>query len=395
MHPAQGLEFKKIVDRYVGIPLIWGCHAWDEMASLWRKPNPLEVKNILLCKLWGIGNLVMIMPFLESLRRRFPDASLSFLTIESNRSLLEKNPYLDQVYTIRTRGSVSPLFDIVRLVPRLRRQRFDLFLDFEQFLRVTAILGFLSKSHQRIGLATPGQGRAPLFHAKVPYRRDRHMTEVFGDVVRSAGVEVKGLRPLSVPRCEEGAKHASDFIEKEMTGTGPLVAIHPGSGDHFPGRRWPPERFATLADQLVKTRGARIIITGTESESSIVDRVCAAMHHRGVTVAGRFPIESFIELIAQIDLIVSNDTAPVHIASALGTPVVAIYGPNTPELYGPLHRASRSVYNKLPCSPCLSNLSAKTSNCRLPACILGVEVDQVLIECESLLLEPTIRSATL
>ena len=98
-------------------------------------------------------------------------------------------------------------------------------------------------------------------------------------------------------------------------------------------------------------------------------------------------IKAFIELLARVDLLVTNDTAPAHIGSALETPLIAFYGPNTPELYGPLHAKSRIFYNRLPCSPCLTNMNAKTSRCRIPSCILKIKPEEVFQAAEELLFE--------
>ncbi|MEW6746858.1 MAG: glycosyltransferase family 9 protein [Planctomycetota bacterium] len=383
----RGLEFKKFLDRYAGIPLVGLAHALDEAAAIMRPRGPVDVQSILAIKLWGVGNLVMILPYLDALRRRFPRARLSFLTIESNRELLEGHPSVQHVFTMRTQGVLRPLVDLVRLVRSLRRERFDLLLDFEPFLRVSALLGFLGGAKQRIGFRTPGQARAALYTARVPYRSGRHMTDVFGDIVRSAGAEIAGLPLLSVPRGEQAAAKAQSLIDTELRGEGPLVALHPGSGDNFPGRRWPADCFAAVGDALVEKHGARVLVTGAAAERPLTHQVVCTMRRRGVDLAGRLDLRAWIELLARLDLLVSNDTAPVHIAGALGTPLVAVYGPNTPEIYGPLHTASRVAYKHLPCSPCLTNLNAKSSACRLPACILGIEVETVLAAAESLLAE--------
>lgn len=148
------------------------------------------------------------------------------------------------------------------------------------------------------------------------------------------------------------------------------------------------ERFARLAERLTEERGVCCVITGTEDELDLARQMEALCNADVINTTAQLPIMEFIEFLARVDLLVTNDTAPAHIGSALQVPLIAFYGPNTPDLYGPLHGASRVFYNKLPCSPCLTNLNAKTSSCRIPSCIMGIDPDQVFEAAQELLDAP-------
>jgi heptosyltransferase-2 len=216
------------------------------------------------------------------------------------------------------------------------------------------------------------------------------MTSVFGDIVRAAGVCVPEEPRLAVPRDAAAGGRVAARLARELSGSGPLVVLHPGSGDNFPGRRWPAERFAALGAALASETGARLVVTGGDRERALVRdvarRLRAADPHAAVLeLAGELTVIELIELIARAALLVTNDTAPVHIAGALDVAMVALYGPNTPLLYGPVHARGRAIYHALPCSPCLTNMNMKSSSCRLPACVLGIEVDEVLREARRLL----------
>lgn len=363
----------KRMDRYLGIPVLYVLKLLFGLFGFRRSKDGTAVRSILMIKLWGIGNLVMILPLIKAVRTKYPRAELHFLTLQGNRSLLEDSPLLDHLITLDVRGFFRTGSNLIRTAVQLRRIRPDLVLDFEQFLRITPILASLSGAWQTIGFVTPGQARGTLYNVRVPYRKDRHMSLAFGDIVRSAGISTHGLPPQDVPRSPEAAARAEEYIRSLPKTDGPLVALHLGSGDNFPGRRWPVPHFARLAELLAREMDARCVITGTEPEKAL-GRQCR--EDAPVTLhdaIGRFDILTFIEFLARVDLLVTNDTAPAHIGSALRIPLIAFYGPNTPDLYGPLHEESRVFYNRLPCSPCLTNLNAKTSRCRMPACILGIE----------------------
>lgn len=374
----------KLIDRYLGIPLLYLVRGGKALFAR-RRADSVKVEKILMIKLWGIGNLVMILPLIRAVRRQHPHAVIHFLTLAHNAEMLKHVPSLDRVITFEPAGMVSTLLDLLRTTRSLRASKYDLVLDFEQFLKISPLMAGLSQAAQAIGFRTEGQARHLLFNVKVPYRKDRHMSLTFGDIVRSAGISTDGLPPVEVPRSQEASMHAEEIMNLLPEGNGPVVALHVGSGDNFPGRRWPVEQFADLARRLTRELGARCVVTGTASEQDLAKQCISKAGVPLLDATGRLDIMPFIEFLDRVDLLVTNDTAPAHISSALGVPVVAIYGPNTPDLYGPLHMESRVLYHRLPCSPCLTNLNAKTSRCRIPSCILEITTDQVFDAAEDLL----------
>jgi ADP-heptose:LPS heptosyltransferase len=157
----------------------------------------------------------------------------------------------------------------------------------------------------------------------------------------------------------------------------PLVVLHPGSGDNFHGRRWPTRRFGLVARRLCDEAGAVVAVTGSRGEAGLAREVAEAAAREVFELAGRLDLRELVALLARADLLVSNDSGPVHLASALGVPVVGLYGPNTPVLYGPLSAGSVAFHDAPPCSPCITNFNYKTSRCRNPVCIAAIEVEPV------------------
>jgi ADP-heptose:LPS heptosyltransferase len=172
----------------------------------------------------------------------------------------------------------------------------------------------------------------------------------------------------------------------DVNGNGPpIVVIHPGSGDNFPARRWPAAHFADVAGTLHRESGARIIVTGTGPERRLARDFGALCTAPFTDLTGALELPEFVELLARADLLITNDTAPVHISSALRRPLIALYGPNTPDLYGPLNEEARAFYLRFPCSPCITNMNAKTSRCRMPECITQIDPDRVAAAALSML----------
>ncbi len=373
----MNLHLAKYLDRYLGIffcYLLAALHLFREMIS--PHDGAIRVRRVLMVKFWGFGNIVLLLPVFRLIRLRFPNAEIHLLTLRRNLKIIEDNPDLDRVWTVDDSGATRLLFSMLKAITGLRRRKMDLFLDFEQFARTSALFGFLIGAPQRVGLKTPGQGRSLLYTAQVKYTEEQHMSRTFLDIARAAGVRANSYHPMPVPFDDGDVGRV-----KAMLGEWPdrMVAVHVGSGDNFIGRRWPAENFAALADLLIEGHGIVPIFTGTRAEIPLVQEVLSLMRWSSLTrnLSGRMGLTELSALLSRCELLLSNDTGPVHMASGLGRPVLGFYGPNTPVLYGPLSEGSQAFYKDLPCSPCITNINYKTSFCRYPVCIRNITVEEV------------------
>ncbi len=376
----MNLGFAKWIDRWLGRAACAALSAARTLREMVAARDSLvvgEPGRILLVKFWGLGNLVLLLPVFRALRLRYPRARIELLTLRRNRELLEGVEDLDALHLVNDRNLLTVAWSYLDALLRVRSRRPDLVVDFEQFARASALFAFLSGAPQTVGLDTPGQGRGRMFHARVPYDDARHTSGTFLDLARAAGVEQERYEPLPPPVFAADREAAGEVLRG--TAGGPVFVLHPGSGDNFLGRRWAPGNFAALADHLLERHGGTAVLTGTAGEKGLVEEVRGAMARgdRAVNAAGRLGVRGLAALCGRAALVVSNDTAPVHLASALGRPVLGIYGPNTPVLYGPLSPGSVAFYHHTPCSPCLTNFNYKTSLCRMPVCIRSVTVGEV------------------
>jgi ADP-heptose:LPS heptosyltransferase len=364
--PVRALGLAKAVDRGIGALVQWLLLPWRAVRDWTASEEPIaEVREIAVVKFWGIGNAALLLPVLARLRRRYPAARITVVTLAGNEPVYEGAA--DRILAVRVRPLLRGLFDLLGLVWRLRRDRIDIALDMEQFLRTSQVLLFLARVRQVVAFDTPGLSRATLADVRVPYDDERHMAEGFLDLARSVGVtggryEPGGLRAQKTSPVPRGAY--------------PMVVLHPGSGDNFPGRRWPARNYGDLARRL-HDAGARVVVTGGASERDIVDEVIRVSERPLLDCCGTLSLDELVALLAEAELLVSNDTGPVHLASALNKPVLALYGPNTPRLYGPLSAGSRAFYDAPPCSPCITNFNHKTSRCLNPVCIQAIGTDIV------------------
>jgi ADP-heptose:LPS heptosyltransferase len=367
------LQAAKLVDRWLGAFVLRLLRPWRVGRDLLGDSRELPaVREIAVVKFWGVGNAALLLPLLEGLKRRYPAARLTVVTFEANRAVL--SGAADRLLTVRPEHIVSDFF---RALALLRRSPVDIAIDFEQYARASQILLFLSGARQVIAFDMPGQHRAHLADVRVPYDNKRHAAEGFLELARAAGVAERRYRAGGLVPAPETVARVDAWIARHGIGDRPLVVLHPGSGDNFPGRRWPTRRFGLVARRLVDECGAAVAVTGLRGERRLARQVVEAserdLHH----LAGSLSLDELIALISRAELLVSNDTGPVHLASALSVPVVGLYGPNTPRLYGPLSPLSTAFYDAPACSPCITNLNYKTSRCRNPVCIRAIDWEAV------------------
>lgn len=355
-----------------------------------REPAP---RRVLAIKLWGLGNLVMIAPVLDALRRAAPGVEIDFLTLESNRALLSRSGVVDRVVGFEVRSHAALLRSLWAALRALRARRYDLVLDFEQFAKLSAILAYLCGAPRRIGFATDAQRRAALFTTRVAYADGEPMRQIFLRLLQPLGFEPRIRPPRFAIEASERERVAQLLEAGGIRRDGsPLVAIHVGSGPSSTGvplKRWPPESFAELADALARRHGASLVFTGHgEEEGELVRGVRARMQEPALDLCGRLGLGELLALLEGCRFVVSNDTSVMHLAGAVGAPVAALFGPTSPREYGPWRSDDLVFWKGLPCSPCLTNYNQKVSLCRDPACMRAISPAEVLEAIEKRFLAP-------
>lgn len=366
----------RFIDRRLGMPL---CR-WLAVLFGSRPLTPAVTgpERILVMRNFGVGNLVLMMPALSALRARFPGARIDAVTLAANRGFLERTGYFTRIWYLNDASIAGFCTSLASVFFPLRAARYDVFIDFEQFARTSAIVGLLLRIPRRIGFATPGQGREPAFTDCVPYRNDLHMLDGFYSLLGPLGVPAEvGVRPVPIPTTPGEDQAAHRLLEEARISADARVAIvHPGTSANVVLRRWPEGHFARVADYLIE-EGFSVILTGIPAEADIVARVEAQMQQRAFNAVGRLSLGGLLALLRRAALVISNDTGPIHLAAAQGAPVIGLYGPNIPVLYGPRSQNGLSFYLGLPCSPCITNFNEKGSDCQNNICMKLMTADQV------------------
>lgn len=376
----------RAIDAYLGIPLMYMARFLKKLLPSALRPDIVEdPRRILLVKFWGVGNLFMMMPSVHLLRKAYPDAEIDLFTLESNREAAECLRAFGAVYAQNTKGYLSFFHTAISAVAALRRRDYDIVIDFEQFARFSALCTALIGKRISIGFSTASQHRHILFSHTVHYDNTLHTTLSYCSLARAAGADGtctlfgEQLRKQALAGRNGGASPQGFAAGPEET----IVVFHVGTSENFSERRWPAGCYAVLADLLIERHGALVLLTGLDNESYLASEVVDRTRRRDrvTNLCGRLGFEEYFRLIAMSDLVVSADTAAVHIASALGVPVAGLYGPNTPALYGPWGSDGIAFYGELRCSPCITNFNAKTHICRHPdgkgACMRKISPEEV------------------
>ncbi len=343
--------------------------------------DPGRIRRILVREVNWLGDAVLTLPALEALDRRFPGAEIAVLAKPWVGGLFAGYPAVDRVLEYRSQDAHGGLCGRWRLARDLGRDGFDLAVVFPNSLD-SALIPWLAHIPRRAGYPTDGR-RWLLTHPipKPSPSAGRHQVERYLHIVRALGGDGTGRLHLPVPHAaREGARRLLNGY-----GIAPgdrLVAVNPGSV-YGSAKRWPAERFATVADGLADSSGARIILVGSSGERPILAQVADRMRRPALNLGGQSDLTTLVGLLERAHLLVSNDTGAMHIAAAVGTPVVAVFGPTDAAATGPLGPGSRIVQEPVPCSPCLLR------ECPIDhRCMTRITVDQVLRAALDLLNHP-------
>ena len=316
-----------------------------------------------------IGDAVMSTPALANLRQGLPKGTIDFLVPPHIAPLFEEHPHVDRVLVWSgERGWRGRLAQALAL----RRTRYDVAVLLPNSFR-SALWAWAIGASTRVGYAT--DGRRPLLTHPVHTQEvpPAHQVEVYLRLVAALGIPVVKRSPLLIPSARAEAAAGQLWISHGLRTDERVVGICPGAS-FGPAKRWWPARFAELADRLIAEAGVRVVLFGSPEEVALVEQVRSRMMQHAISLAGRDTLSSFMALAARCQVLVTNDSGPMHIASAVGTPVVAMFGPTDPRQTAPMAQSAHVLRYALPCSPCFRRV------CPYPdhPCMRLIGADEVL-----------------
>jgi heptosyltransferase-3 len=304
-------------------------------------------QNILVIKLRHIGDVLLSTPVLRALREAYPDARVTMLVNRGTETVLAHNPDITEVLCVE-KGSWEAQ---VKFVRGLRRRAFDCVIDLTDGDRSAAI-SWATGAPVRVGFNAEHRWRGLLYSAVAkPRSTDQHRVDYDLCALRNLGLDPKPGTPiLHVSQAEEQAVETWLQEAGLLSSREPLLLLQPGA--RYPMKVWPPERFAELADRLADRFACRILLGGDQREREIAEQIARSTRCAPKVVAGKFSLLHFASLVKRCALFVGNDGGAMHIAAAMGTPVVALFGPTYPRRWGPRGGPAQVIYKGLDCRAC-------------------------------------------
>ena len=333
--------------------------------ALRRKPARARpgIKILIICQL-RLGDNVVSEPTLRAVKSWNKEGELVALTNKYMQEFVEEIGSVDRVVVDFGKGFPN----LIRTIRMLRKEYFDLVIDVTSDYTIRpALIVFSCKSGYTLGYNI--QGRGFLFNRPVlPIKCGVHESEEIAQIVKSLGINI----PNVIPKIEMSAKareRLQDYLEKENIGDKDVViGIHPGG--HYYTQRWPAHHFALLADRLYGK--AKIVLLGTKAEMELINNIKRNMRNKPIVFYSD-SVRSLIAALHRCNLLVCNNSGPLHLAAALGVPTVSTMGPTDPQKWWPLGEKNVVIRKNLPCMPCNSG------RCRIRthACMTEITVEEM------------------
>jgi lipopolysaccharide heptosyltransferase I len=321
-------------------------------------PPRAEIRKVLIVRTSALGDIVHVLPSLSALRAALPGARVAWLVEPAGAGLLETHPEVAEVFVIPRqewkRWARDPrrwpalARDMFRLWRRLRRERFDLVLDFHGNLRSTWML-LMAGGRRRLGFHrrdVAERGGALLTGWKAS-RAPARLNKVEKNLLLIRELGFAGACPRGTVHVPAEDREWARGLFASLPGAGPRIAIHPAVSRFGELKRWPAERFRELIDLLVARHDARVLITWAGAEREIAESV-----GRPTLLPEPVPLIRFAALLEAADLVIAADTGALPLAAVLGTPAVGLFGPKDPVVYAPYPEPVEVVTSTAPCSPC-------------------------------------------
>ncbi len=338
--------------------------------------------KILIVKLSAIGDVIHTLPALNAVRKQYPDAHITWLVEEAAHDVIKGHRALDRIIVSKRKtwlkglAGRSPLKNIreaCSFIKQLRDTNYDIILDFQVLLKSGVLIG-LAKGKRKIGF---DKGMEHQEHSYIflnecikPVDMEVHALTRGMMLLESIGIQSREV-VFNLPVSDQDRDAANDLLMHCGIKTPELlVAINPMA--KWETKLWDNLKFANLADRLIEQAKADVIFTGSREDSKGIEDIISNMKNRAANLAGKTDLKTLAALYEKTSIVVSTDTGPMHLAAAIGTPVVALFGPTAPGRTGPFGDGHKIIRADLECSPCFKR------QCNTIDCMKQISVEQVM-----------------
>jgi len=341
--------------------------------------------NILIVKLSAIGDVVHTLPSVAALRNLYPKAHITWVIEEASSDLIMNHPFIDRVLVSRRRHWLrnlgkfrhihQTLREIRSFLSELRDRRYDLVVDFHGLLKSSVIV-VASRGKRKLGYDSMQELSGLFVNETIFEDMTKHAVDRYLDFIRYLGGDVE--RPeFLIPVGSETDACVTALLQTHGIDSGDsFVAVNPVA--YWETKLWTNEGFAELCDRIIAELNMTVVFTGSKNDT-IVKEIRSTMTELSVSLEGQTSLQELACLYRRASLVVTTDSGPMHIAAAVGTPTVAIFGPTDPARTGPYGNGHVVIWRELQCSPCF------LKKCDLMRCMRDITVDEVFEAVKKLL----------
>lgn len=323
-----------------------------------------------------IGDSILAVPAAECLSKNFPEAQIWIAAKEWVKDLFTAHDFVEGLIALPTPDDLK---NLKRSAQKIKKLEFDLGVLFTNSFS-SALLFYLARIPQRWGYAKDGRGILLTKGAALREQEESsHQVKYYLGLISRLGLKTYPPK-LSLPLAQEEKRKAKEMLlSQNIDLRQPLIILNPGAS-YGSAKRWLPKKFAELAILLQERKKADILITGSEDDTRLAEAISSSMVKKPLDLTGKTDLRLLAGLISFADLFITNDSGPMHMANALKTPLVAIFGPTDPLLTGPFQEPATVIKNNVPCWPC------SYRECPFDhRCMMKIDAEEVFLACQKYL----------
>ncbi len=347
------------------------------------------MKKFIFVNPFGIGDVLFTTPVIRAIRDNYPDAFIGYWCNERVEGLLKNNPHIDKIFAfsmgdfkrVRNESVIESTSKLLKLLWNIKREKFEICLDFSSEHRYSLLAKILGIK-RRVGFNYKNRGRFLTDKIDTYGYSSKHVVEYYLDLLKPLGITPKDQNlELKITEINR-AKAQSILTRLKVDPQELLIGIAPGAGGSWGKdaalKHWPAIKYAQLAQEIVNNFKCKILLLGDEPERPIADIISAAVKGKVIDLVGKTSLEELTAVIENLNILITNDGGPLHIAIALGVKTVSIFGPVDDLVYGPYPKSAKHIVIKedVSCQPCYQDF--KTPICdKDRECLKNISVDRV------------------
>ena len=399
MHP----DTMRLIDRWAGIPLCFVTGLWSSIKSSRSSKSENYTKQdspeiIVFIGLAEIGALVVAYPAIKEAREQYPNSRVCFITAPAGAQTLELMGFeLEDILLINTSSLPEIFFELIAIRKRFNHKRVSAIV-LEPFIRISTLLTVWIGASQRIGcyqFYNEGGYLGNILTHRLVYNSHLHASQTYFALAKalSEQLSTEPLLKEKIPSQirnrlkidisvddQQSLRNRLQFEHPEVA-MKKIVLLNANASDIVPLRKWPMESFVELGKKLLDNPSITIILTGSKDEQQECEILTRTINpDRVINYSGKTSFKELITLYSISDLLITNDSGPVHFASTTDIPILALFGPETPKIFGPMSPKANVISMDLACSPCISVFNQKKSSCNDNQCMKQISVQKVVNE---------------